>query len=337
VLELKAIVYEGPQTVNVQEREMPAVKEGWALIKASHAGICGTDLIIYGGTHPRAAAPLIPGHEFSGTIVSGHPTLQPGTPVTVNPLLSCGTCPPCLSGQAHVCETLQLVGIDCDGGMGEYVQAPIDKIIPLPEGVSLKLGALMEPIAVGVHAVRQAGFVPGDEALVYGAGTIGLCVALSLKNLGARRVVIVETNPDRIKKAEELGFTAIHSLTQDVKEVVLAETNGSGFDFVFDCAGHPAVATQVTEVVKVRGTVVIVASYKNPAALQLQQGMFKELSIRFVRVYTHKDFEIAAELVAKEPNFEKIITHVLPPEEAQKGFKLLTTPSDAVKVMYHFE
>ena len=333
---MKAIVYEAPHTVSLLEKEKPVLADGWALIKASHVGICGTDLNIYSGHHPRAQAPLVLGHEFSGTLVFGHPSLPEGTAVTVNPLLSCGTCLPCRTGQSHVCETLKLVGIDCDGGMAEYVQAPIHQIVPLPDGLSLETGALVEPVAVAIHAVRQGGYVPGDRAVVFGAGTIGLCVALTLRSFGAGDVTLVETNEYRLKKAEELGFSTINPSSEQVRDAILSRTNGAGADFVFDCAGHPSVVPLLTEVVRVRGTIVIVAAYKKPPEVHLLQGMFKELTMRFVRVYTSRDFQRAAELLAQQKEFAKIITHVLAPEEAKKGFELLTTHTDAVKVMYQF-
>lgn len=333
---MKAIVFEAPQTVSLREKERPEAPQGWTLIKTSHVGICGTDLNIYAGSHPRAQAPLVMGHEFSGTIVSGHPTLPEGTPVTVNPLLNCGTCIPCTTGQSHVCESLKLVGIDCDGGMAEYVVAPAGSVVPLPKGLSLALGALVEPVAVAMHAVRQGGYVPGDHAVVFGAGTIGLCVALALKSFGASQVTIVETNELRLQKAQELGFTTIHPVRENIRQVVMSLTNGTGADFVFDCAGHHSVVPLLTDIVKVRGTIVIVAAYKKPTEVNLLQGMFKELAMRFVRVYTAKDFELAAQLLVQQPDFEKIITHVLPPEEARKGFDLLTIHTDAVKVMYQF-
>ncbi|WP_046176290.1 zinc-dependent alcohol dehydrogenase [Domibacillus indicus] len=324
---MKAIVYQGAENVKAVEKESPIPKDGETLIQVAHAGICGTDLNIFAGTHPRAQAPLVMGHEFSGVIASKHPKLPEGTPVTVNPLLTCGTCRPCLNGESHVCEQLKLIGIDTDGGMAEYVSVPTESIIPLREGTSLAAGALVEPIAVAVHAVRQGKYKPGDQVVVFGAGTIGLCTAMVLRKFGADDVTVVETNGERIKKAEELGFQTVNPMQDSMKY---------NADIVFDCAGHPAVIQQVTDVVKVRGHIVIVAAYKKPAEVNLLQGMFKELSFQFVRVYTAKDFELAVGIIHSDPDFEKIITHVLEPEEAQGGFQLLTTPSDAVKVMFQF-
>jgi (R,R)-butanediol dehydrogenase / meso-butanediol dehydrogenase / diacetyl reductase len=333
---MKAIVYQGAKEVGIEQIEKPSVTEGTVLLKNAYAGICGTDLNIFAGTHPRATAPLVLGHEFSATIASEHPIYPIGTRVTVNPLVSCGTCTPCKNGQGHVCNDLTLIGIDYAGGMAEYVTVANDKVIPLPEQLSLQVGALAEPVAVVVHAIRTAKFLPGDEAIVYGAGTIGLCLAIALQQLGAANVYVVETNEQRLKKAESLGFKTIHPATQSVKDMILTATNGDGIDYVFDCAGHPAVLEEITEVVKVQGSIVIVAGYKKPAPLNLLQGMFKELSMQFVRVYTTKDIEIALQLLVKEPKFEQLITHIFTPEQAKEGFDLLTTPSDAIKVLYAF-
>lgn len=329
---MKAIQYLNANKIGVREVDMPKVPEGWALVKVSHAGICGTDLNIYAGTHPRAKAPLTLGHEFAGTLETDTPAMPKGTPVTVYPLISCGKCEPCISGNSHVCNTLGLYGIDDDGGMAEYATVPIDKLIALPKGMSYSMGALLEPIAVAVHALRETGFTPGDNALVYGCGTIGLCVALTLRLFGARDILLAETDSARIALAEELGFSVLNPAEED-----LAKRAGNGFDRVYDCAGAQPVAEALLDMVRVRGQIVIVASYKKPPAMPFFKGMAKEVSIHFVRVYRKKDFEIAAQIAPKEPLFEKIITHILPADEAQKGFDLLFAKgTGAIKVMYKF-
>lgn len=334
---MKAIVYESANQIAVKELAMPNVPAGWALIKVSHAGICGTDLNILAGTHPRAKAPLVMGHEFSGVLMQDIPSLAKGSRVVVYPLLSCGICEPCKTGNKHVCNTLKLIGIDCDGAMAEYVVAPIDTILPLPDSVSFKLGAFIEPIAVAVHAARVNGYQPGDNAIIFGCGTIGLSQALTLRHFGADNLVLVETDSTRSALAVSLGFTVWNPISDDIRALTLSRTNGNGFDWIFDCAGVQAVADLLLDVVKVKGRIVIVASYKKPASLSLFKGMAKETAILFTRVYTLKDFSIASEVVGAEPDFEKIITHVLPADKAVEGFKLLTAPgTGAVKVMFTF-
>lgn len=334
---MKAIQYLGADHVAVQDVPMPKVPEGWALIRVSHAGICGTDLNIYAGTHPRAKAPLIIGHEFSGVVAKDCGRFPEGTRVTAYPLISCGKCEPCVSGNQHVCNTLGLYGIDEAGGMAEYVAIPEEKLIPLPENVSMKVGAFIEPIAVTVHTLRETGFVPGDNAIVFGCGTIGLCLALTLRQYGARDILLVETDEARLALARELGFEAISPITEDLLQIVAQRTGGNGFDRVYDCAGAQPVADSLLDVVKVRGQIVIVASYKKPPHMPFFKGMAKEVSMNFVRVYRKKDFSIAAQMAEKEPLYEKIITHVLPAEQAQEGFDLLFTKgTGAVKVMFSF-
>lgn len=335
---MKAIQYLGANKIGLNDIPVPEVPKGWAKIKVSHAGICGTDLNIYAGTHPRAKAPLVIGHEFSGTLEEDTESFKKGERVTVYPLISCGHCTPCLSGNAHVCNTLGLYGIDADGGFAEYAVVPEENLVRLPDELSFTVGALIEPISVAVHTLRETSFTPGDNALVFGAGTIGLCVALTLRLFGAREVIVAEADDSRLALAKELGFETLNPTKTDVAEYSLKKTNGDGFDRVYDCAGAQPVASSLLDTVKVRGQIVIVASYKKPAELPLFKGMAKETSIHFVRVYKKKDVEIAAQIAVREPLYAKIITHVLPPEEAQNGFDLLFTKgSGAVKVMYKFD
>ncbi len=336
---MQAILYEGANTLSVRDLPIPQPKEGWALVRVSHAGICGTDLNIYAGTHPRAKAPLVMGHEFSGFLESDDvPNIPKGTRVTVYPLLSCGHCTPCREGNAHVCNTLGLLGIDCDGGFAQYVQVPIESIIPLPDHVSDKLGAFVEPVAVAVHTLRERGFKPGDNALVFGCGTIGMVVALTLRVFGASSILMLETDESRAALAREMGFEVLNPAQLEIDSFCKSRTGGDGFDWVFDCAGVQPVADVLLDAVKVRGHIIVVASYKKPASMPFFKGMAKEADIQFVRVYRIKDFAIAAKVVAMDPNFERVITHVLPATEAQKGFDLLTTKgTGAVKVMFCFD
>jgi (R,R)-butanediol dehydrogenase/meso-butanediol dehydrogenase/diacetyl reductase len=319
--QMKAAVYVGPQKVAMHTLPIPEVKEGWALIKVDYCGICGTDLNIFSGSHPRAQEQLVIGHEFSGTIVN-HPTLAEGTPVTVRPLLFCGECEPCQSGNSHVCESLGLLGIDQAGGMAEYVLAPVEEVYPLPADMSLKRGALIEPFAVAVHTVRESNFKPGDQVTVFGAGPIGLCTAVTLKLFGAQKVSVVEVQPFRKEVAESLGFEVIDP-SEDIPQT----------DVVFDCAAHPSVAKRLVSVTKIKGQIMLVGTYKYPTELDLQNITFKELSVKGTRVYTKKDYEIATSLLSADFDFEKLITQEFPLESVAKSFQLLTSGGDSVKVL----
>lgn len=335
---MKAIQFLGANKIGLNNVPTPETPKGWAKIKVSYAGICGTDLNIYAGTHPRAKAPLIMGHEFSGILENNTSVMKKGERVTVYPLISCGGCTPCKSGNAHVCNTLGLYGIDADGGFAEYAFVPEENLVRIPEELPMKTGALIEPIAVAVHTLRETGFMPGDNTIVFGAGTIGLCTALTLRLFGAGRVTVAESDEARLELAKELGFETINPVKCDIAQFTAQKTNKDGFDRVYDCAGAQSVAGILLDVVKARGQIVIVASYKKPVEMPFFKGMAKEASINFVRVYRKKDVEIAAQIAAREPLYSNIITHVLPPEKAQDGFALLFTKgTGAVKVMYKFD
>jgi len=331
---MKSIVYRNPREVAVEDKPMPEIAAGEVLVKVAYVGVCGTDLNIFQGAHPRAKAPLIMGHEFSGTIVKGHPTLPEGTPVTVYPLLSCGRCEPCLSGAAHVCNTLRLIGIDRDGAMAEFVKVPAEKILEIPRDLPLKLGAFIEPLAVGVHAVRRSGYKPGDRAVVYGAGPIGLCVAACLTYFGASEVIVIETNAHRLGVAAKLGCTTINGATEDVSARVKELTGGASADFAFDCAAHPSVQTTLLDVIRVHGTAVIVGSYKKPPEVDLLKVEFKELTILGIRVYERRDFEIATELLlSRRVDFDSLLTESAP-EAAPAVFQDLVRGSNVIKMIF---
>jgi len=333
---MKSIIYSGAQDIRVEEKSLPEIAPGEVLIKVAYVGVCGSDMNIYQGVHPRAKAPLVMGHEFSGTIVAGHPTLPKGTPVTVYPLLSCGHCEPCLNGYAHVCNTLKLIGIDCDGAMAEYVKVPADKVMALPKTLSLKLGAFLEPLAVGVHAVRRSGYRPGDRAVVFGAGPIGLCVASCLKYFGAQ-VIVVEANPYRLGVAKKLGCTTIDAANESISDKVKEYTNGINADFAFDCAAHPSVQTHLMDVLKVQGTAVIVGSYKKPPEVDLLKVEFKELSMIGIRVYERRDFEIATEMLQSGAiDFELMLSESLP-EQAPEVFQGLLKGGNTIKMLFKMQ
>lgn len=321
---MKAAVYEGPQKVAMHHLPIPEVKEGWALIKVNYCGICGTDLNIYSGNHPRAKEPLIIGHEFSGTIIE-HPSLREGTPVTVRPLLFCGECEPCQNGYSHVCKSLRLLGIDQAGGMAEYVLAPVEEVYTLPKNMSLKRGALIEPFAVAVHAVRESNFKPGDRVTVFGAGPIGICTAVSLKLFGAQSISIVEVQPFRKHVAESLGFSVIDP-TQSSDHIPES-------DVVFDCAAHPSAAKQLVSVTKIKGQIILVGTYKYPTELDMQNITFKEISVKGTRVYTKRDYEIAITLLSIDFEFEKLITQEFTVETVDEAFRLLGSSGDSMKVL----
>jgi (R,R)-butanediol dehydrogenase / meso-butanediol dehydrogenase / diacetyl reductase len=320
---MAAFVWHG-DTVAVEEVPRPEPEPGWALVDVAFAGICGTDLHICAGEHPRAQAPLILGHEFVGT-------LDAGQPVAVEPLLSCGVCTACRTGRTHVCERLRLIGIDVPGGVAEQVAVPVDRLIPLPADVSLRRAALVEPLSVAVHAVRRSGLRLGDAVMVAGAGPIGLAVAACARLAGAGNVYVSEPAAPRRRVAEEMGFAVLDSGDpgQDLRE----RTGGDGAAVVFDSAGHPTVAADVARWTATSGRIVFVGIYGRPTALDLQDVAFRELSAVGCRVYTRHDMETAVTLIADgrfDP--EPLITSSVPLADAPVALEKMRA-GDELKVL----
>lgn len=333
---MKAVRYWGKEDVRCEEVAKPAIVEGEALIKVGYAGICGSDLYIYSGTHPRAKAPLILGHEFAGEIVelprNHRGQFKIGDVVAVNPLLYCQRCTPCYTGNAHVCQSLGLLGIDRDGGFAEFARAKLSQLVKLPPVVPGELGALVEPLAVAVHAVRSSDLRLGDLVLVLGGGPIGFLTAFAARANGAGRVIIIEPNDFRRMFAGNMGFDV---LTPADQEEIKAITRGEGADIVFEAAGIPASMEGAIKNCKIRGQVVVVGVFKHPVPVDLQRVNFAEIRIIGTRVYREVDFAYAVDLITKYPEIGKLVTHKMNLTEAQKGLDLAKLGSNTMKVLLH--
>ncbi len=326
---MKALVWTGEKTLEMQEREIPDYS-GRVLIKVAYAGICGSDVSVYLGKHPRAKAPLIMGHEFSGTVEAigaGVKTpLQKGDAVVVNPLYFCGKCRACLRGNTHVCRSLRLYGTDTDGGMAEYAAVPEESVYRLPMGLPLKSAALVEPAAVVVHGLRMMKKDFYVSACVTGLGPIGLLTALMLKDSGVRQLFTVEVNEERAAYAGELGLEVINPSKEDCVKTVLEQTNGEGVDVLIEASGSPAAAEIMTELAGVRAEILILSVFKEPQPLDLRDLNFKEQSMIGTRVYTKLDFQDAVDYVTRhQDTVSSIVSHVFPLAEGAEVFRDLTS------------
>src|SRR5450756_1346097 len=331
---MKAAVWAATDDVVYTDVAMPDVPAGWALVRVAYNGICGTDLAILHGKHPRAKAPLVMGHEMSGWVErAGATGPAAGTLVTVEPLISCGKCKACLTGNSHVCRRLGLYGIDTDGGMAEFVALPPEVLHAVPGSVDPRTAALAEPLAVAVHAVSRSGMERGDVVAVYGAGPIGVLTALVARHEGAGTVVISEPSAWRRAVAARLGFTVVPE-GGSVAEVLEPLTGGEGADTTFDSAGHPSVAAELAATTRVHGRIVIVGVYKTPTALDLQAICFKEQSLVGVRVYTSADITRAIELIAAESlGLSAFPTKAFDLADSGAAFAAATQGDDCLKVL----
>jgi (R,R)-butanediol dehydrogenase/meso-butanediol dehydrogenase/diacetyl reductase len=337
-MKIKTGMYVAEKKVQFASIEKPVPGEGEALIKVAYAGICGTDMMIYAGKHPRAKAPLVMGHEFSGTIesIADQDDFKPGDRVTVEPYLTCGTCAACRAGQYHVCATLRCIGIDKDGGFSEYVAVPIHRLHHLPDNVSDDEAALTEPLAIAVHTVRRSDLKVGDSVAILGAGPIGLLIGLVARQAGASQIFISDISPYRLEIAKQFGFEAVNAKETDIKEVVLSNTKGVGADVVFEVAGTQSTAKQMIECIKFQGKVVVVSVYKQPPVVDLAAMHFREISLATTRCANSNDFATAIQLMEKKIiDVRPLISHRLPLEQVKQGFEDMENTEISLKVLFH--
>jgi 2-desacetyl-2-hydroxyethyl bacteriochlorophyllide A dehydrogenase len=295
--------YLGPNQIEASRVSLPSIGPREALIKVEACGFCGSDLNIVAGTHPRARAPLTIGHELSGIIVElsePHSALAVGDRVTTFPLISCGICHACISGNAHVCRQLRLFGFDVDGGMAEFVKLPIASLIKLPPDMPPRIGALIEPLAVAVHGVDRAGTRDVEVAAVLGAGPIGLLTALVAKQRGIPHVLISDVRASRVELALSLGLEAV-SAGLELRARTMELTAQNGADIVYECAGHPSSAKEMIALARSRGVIVNLGVFKGPVEIDMQAVNFKELQMLGSRVYERRDFQTAIDIAMSLP------------------------------------
>lgn len=334
---MKALYYAGPNKLGVKHYRKPEIGPGEVLIKVAFTGICGTDMLAYHGGMPKRVKPsVILGHEFSGTIqnVAEGSQFQVGEQVTVEPLLTCGDCPGCKIGEYNLCNRLNLIGIDSDGGMAQYIKVPETKVYRLGPSISLEIGALIEPLAVCVHLLNKGKVSANQKVLIVGGGPIGIITALVARQKGAE-VIISEINPFRIRIGMELGFDVIDPSMQDFQEQINERTNGRGADVSVEATGTNIGLVSCIEGTCVQGTAVIAGLPKKNADFDTYRIIAKELNLVGTRVYKQEDYIEAIELLNhRKIDLTPIISRVVPLEDAiGKGFEAIDRGEDVIKIL----
>jgi len=339
---MKALVWTAKETLVTEQREIPTPAPGEALIKVKYAGICGSDLSIYNGKHPRATPPLIMGHEFSGVIVEINPLeatdFKVGDRVVPEPLIPCGKCFACKSGLSYVCQYLGLYGIDEEGAFAEYVKIPIRLLYMIPENLAFDVAALIEPFAVTVHAVRRSSIRLGDTVCVLGGGPIGLLTALVARLSGPERVVVCELQPYRVRLAREFGIEVIDTSQADPVEEINRITDGRGADVVFEAAGAEQTALLAPRLCRVHGEIIIISMPKVPRLMDFVAITFREATIKGTKVYAPYDFQRAIQIMAtSDIDMRKFISPPYTLEEGEAAFQAAIEARDVMKVIFKLE
>ncbi|MNJ42997.1 putative L-galactonate oxidoreductase [compost metagenome] len=339
---VKGIVCENIGTLTYRENlPEPVMQRGEAIVRLRRVGICGTDLHAYQGNQPYFTYPRVLGHELAGTIEqveANDQGLSIGDQVSIIPYLHCGHCIACREGKTNCCVSMQVIGVHADGGMVERLAVPASHLIPT-EGLSLDESALLEPLAIGAHAIRRSGLKAGETALVIGAGPIGLGIMALAKGLGAK-VIAMDVHEGRLQfcrtwaKADE----TVSALEQPREQLSLL-TKGEFPTVVFDATGNTASMTNSFQLAAHGGTIVFVGLVKDKITFDDPEFHKRELTLMGSRNATKEDFDYVLHSIKKgDVNLTRYVTHHCTFEEMIGEFdKWLEPESNVIKALVRLE
>ena len=335
-----AYLKEAMKIVVKDDAKIPEISDDQVLVKMEYCGVCGSDVHFYkdGRVGDVAAPPdFVLGHEVAGEVVkigAAVKNLKVGDKVALEPGYACGKCEYCKTGRYNLCpNVIFFADPPVQGALKEYVAHPADMCFKLPENMSTEEGALVEPLAVGLHATALGGVGLGSDVLILGGGCIGLVTLLSAKARGASRLVVVDLYEKRLNMAKEMGATeVINAQKENVAERVEELFDGKGVDFVFETAGAIATIQQTPYYVKKGGTIVLVGmAAESMANYNFSQAMVKEITIKTVFRYRNLYPTAIAAISSGSIDVKKIVTNRFTFDESDLAFS--TVVHDAQNVI----
>ncbi len=335
--EMKAVRFYGVEDVRFEMVPCPKPKDNEVLIQVLYAGICGSDLHIYKKGMFVQNIPETMGHEFVGRVVSAGEKCSReliGKIVSANPMVPCMKCPSCMEGNYNTCHELGFIGEVRQGCFAEYIAMPCDAVFEIPCGAyssfdEIKKYVLTEPLAVALNVCNRSACTQDDKVAIIGAGPIGLLTCAVLKKeRKVKSITMVDLSTTRLEYARKVGsdfcFTNSDDLMYD-------------YDLIIDCAGVEASIAAGVSHVKANGRVCIVSIFENPAGIDCNEIVSRQLSIIGANVYHYKDLTDAAALICRSGDyFDILITNEFKPEDCRDAFMLLSSRDKTVeKVVFN--
>lgn len=341
---MRQVIMNAPGEMELRNVERPQIRNAnELLLRIEKIGVCGSDIHVYYGKHPATPYPVVQGHEYSATVVevgSGVTAFRPGMRVTARPQLVCGKCGPCRRGQYNVCQELKVEGFQAWGVAQDYFVVTEDRVVALPDNVSLEFGAMVEPCAVGSHATGRVPSIEGRNVVVSGAGTIGNLVAQFAMSRGAAKVLIADFSARRLEIARECGIKFTLNLKEKDFVTGIREVFGDEeFQVGFEVAGVEASLTNLVSNIEKGGDIVIVGVYeKNPVVNMFHVGEH-ELNIYGTLMYRHEDYQLAVDMISKgKIHLEPLISQRFPLEKYKDAYLYIENNREtAMKVMIDLE
>ncbi len=311
----------------------PTLSPGEVRVSVRHVGLCGSDFNTFKGLNPLVQLPRIPGHEIGGVIAetgAGAPgEFAPGRRVIVMPYTNCGTCTACRRGRTNACRFNRTLGVQQDGGLAEEIVVPGDKLL-LNERLAPRHLALVEPLAVGFHAVVRGRVTAPDRVVVIGCGMIGMGIVIAAAARGAT-VIAVDVSPEKLALAQRFGARYGILASDDVVSAVTDITGGDGADVVIEAVGLPITYTQCIDLVCFSGRVVCVGYAKSPVSFETRFFNLKELDILGSRNARLQDFEAVVEWLEQAGDAAgALITRIVPFAEAEDALPYWDAHRDSV-------
>ena len=335
---MKAAVLTDAYKVVIKDVDRPAVQKNDVLIRVKSTGICGSDLYVYRGVHPFRKPPAIMGHELSGVVEeTGEDVhrIKVGDRVAVEPAVGCGVCEPCLAHRYNICEHKRGPGLvpDWHGSFAEYFLAPESCVYEIPMDLDFTIGALKEPLAVAVHAVRRAGISLGDSLAILGGGTIGLLCLMVAQKAGASKILVTDMYEHNLEVARRLGA---HLTVNPNEGLPPSQTDGElkdGLDCVIIAAGVTAAWGDATRLSKRGGRICIVGMIKEPVEVDFLDFIRQEKSVSASWNFTREDFVTAIEM-ARELDIDGIISHRFGLDRTADALDLMySKPEEVIKII----
>lgn len=324
-----------PGKIEFKDVPIPEIGDGQLLIKIMRIGICGSDIHVYHGKHPFTSYPVVQGHEVSGEIVKVGPDvlgLKIGDKVTIQPQVVCGKCYSCTHGGYHICDELKVMGFQTTGTASEYFAVDAKKVIRLPDEIDFDLGAMVEPLAVAVHALGRGGDIKGKKILVLGAGPIGNLVAQAAKGLGAEAVMVTDVSSYRLNMAKECGIDfSVNAKEQDLGKMLLNEFGQDGADLILECAGANPTIDQAIKYARKGTDIIVVAVFGDKANIDLATVQDRELKLIGTLMYQENDYKTAIELITNHKvKLKPLITGYFDFKDYIKGYQCIEEQKDQV-------
>ena len=332
---MKQMRITAPFVFQAEEAPVPEISAHEVLLKIDCIGVCGSDMMIYHGKHKFMTFPVILGHEAAATVektgaqVAG---FAAGDKVAIQPQVFCGECFPCESGRFNVCEKLSVMGVHRDGFSREYVALDPKYLHKVPASMSAELITLVEPVAVGVGAVRRSANLSGANVVVVGAGTIGNLTAQAAKALGAGSVMVTDISQPKLDWASECGIDhCVNTREKNLKEVIQQAFGKRQADIIIDCAAVPVGFKSILEAARPSSEIIVTGGYKEPIEFTVPLLQRREISMIGHMMYVREDYRIAIELIASgKIRTEKTITKVFPFGDYVKAFEYSDAHADSI-------